>query len=379
MKYKVELMGLSLPERTQRARKEYNQLVKGIPPSERRLALAGILEELDRWDNENEDAQSQADTATHRMNRAIDQFTQLSNAYRNLEDIVVGGFVMYLGESLEARALSRFWAGSDMGRMLLDANSTKLRMGLDLLTASCWSYKYTGEVHPLPFKGYKSDEPEDVPLLNEPGPSRSNRWESPGPVYNEESDEGDQPPEDQAPDDQAPDDQPPILKRKENPKVAKEKAKPKSKRDELRSQMSTNFTRQLNECLGQKPNTKITHGFQYVAWIEIAREKMVRFVNWPAGIECGCPGPNFYHRGLNIASLQAIFEAGAKVVRWTDHQRQESAGHLPCDPYRRQTACVPLRQQEMEPEAEVEAEGTGTNLSGNRDHLTHSQPQGSGR
>ena len=74
----------------------------------------------------------------------------------------------------------------------------------------------------------------------------------------------------------------------------------------------------VGDCLGEKSKTITAHGFQYVGWIETARAHKVRFVDWPANIACGCPGPDFYHRGLNIASLEAILTAGARIVPWTD-------------------------------------------------------------
>ena len=52
--------------------------------------------------------------------------------------MVVGGFVAYFGESMEARALSRFWAGSAMGKKLIEANASGLRKALDLILSSCW-------------------------------------------------------------------------------------------------------------------------------------------------------------------------------------------------------------------------------------------------
>ena len=69
---------------------------------------------------------------------------------------------------------------------------------------------------------------------------------------------------------------------------------------------------------GAEIKKAMAHGFQYVAWLEIAETFQVRIVNWPEGIKCGSPGPNFYHRGLNVASLEKIFEAETTVESWTD-------------------------------------------------------------
>ena len=59
------------------------------------------------------------------------------NSYAIMEDMVIGGFVAYLGQDSQSKALSTFWGSSDIIRWLIEQYRPQLNSLMDLIITSC--------------------------------------------------------------------------------------------------------------------------------------------------------------------------------------------------------------------------------------------------
>ena len=59
------------------------------------------------------------------------------NAWSTLEDMVIGGFIAYLGHDSHAKALSTIWAGSNFAHRMLQLHQARVDGVLDIIVMTC--------------------------------------------------------------------------------------------------------------------------------------------------------------------------------------------------------------------------------------------------
>lgn len=59
------------------------------------------------------------------------------NSWSTLDNIIIGGFMAYLGYDPQVKALFMFWVGSDKIQQLIDMNEASLVRFMDVIITSC--------------------------------------------------------------------------------------------------------------------------------------------------------------------------------------------------------------------------------------------------
>ena len=65
------------------------------------------------------------------------------NAWSTLDDIVVGGFIAYLGHDSNLKVLSTFWGGSDLMHQMIELYRLELDNIMNIIVTTCkWVQSY---------------------------------------------------------------------------------------------------------------------------------------------------------------------------------------------------------------------------------------------
>ena len=134
---------------------EFNEQIKGVEDDEfeKRKRFNDVYQDLEEWGLLQKEPGNARRTAAKQVRDATKQFTNLvselhpSNrlladaeqacAYSTLEDMVVGGFVAYLGPEANSKARSSFFASSDLLCRLIDKQEPNLNKLMEVIIVSC--------------------------------------------------------------------------------------------------------------------------------------------------------------------------------------------------------------------------------------------------
>ncbi|KAJ3473436.1 hypothetical protein NLI96_g13000 [Meripilus lineatus] len=149
-KHSEDNVGVPLQDQNVQMTEDFKKLMAGVKSkADVKRRMKPIYEEVDIWEK---DPTRSVPYATSRMKRAIKQFTELAQAYSNVEGLEIGGFVTYLGPDTRAKVLSTFWGGSDLIEQAITEYDVNLNELLNIIVTilNALKYREQGIDIPLP-------------------------------------------------------------------------------------------------------------------------------------------------------------------------------------------------------------------------------------